>query len=124
LDQRLRLLVVDDDDAVRATLAGLLVEDGHAVEAVASGTSALALLNEHGFDLILVDFFMPGMTGAELIRAARDVREDCRFLLVSGYADSSEIAAASEHTPILRKPFTAEELRTAVAKTCRLQPPS
>jgi signal transduction histidine kinase len=124
LDQRLRLLVVDDDDAVRATLAGLLVEDGHAVEAVASGTSALALLHEHGFDLILVDFFMPGMTGAELIRAARDVREDCRFLLVSGYADSSEIAAASEHTPILRKPFTAEELRTAVAKTCRLQPPS
>jgi signal transduction histidine kinase/CheY-like chemotaxis protein len=124
LDQRLRLLIVDDDDAVRATLAGLLVEDGHAVEAVASGTSALALLHEHGFDLILVDFLMPGMTGAELIKAAGQVREDCRFLLVSGYADSAEIAAASEHTPILRKPFTAEELRGAVAKTCRRQRPS
>lgn len=120
LDHRLRLLVVDDDDAVRATLAGLLVEDGHAVEAVASGNSALALLREHGFDLILVDFFMPGMTGAELIEASQEVREDCRFLFVSGYADTARIAAVSEHTPTLRKPFTAEELRAAVAKACHL----
>ena len=117
--QRLRLLVVDDDDLVRGTLVGLLLEDGHSVEAVASGASALALLRHHEFDLVVADFLMPGMTGAELIRRAREVREDCRFLLVSGYADSAEMAAVSDQTPMLRKPFTSEELRAGVAKACR-----
>ena len=112
----LHLLVVDDDAAVRATIAGILMEDGHSVEAVASGASALALLRENECDLAIVDFLMPGMTGAELIKAVGKVRAGVRFLLVSGYADSDEIADASEHADLLRKPFTPEELRRAVIK--------
>jgi CheY-like chemotaxis protein/nitrogen-specific signal transduction histidine kinase len=119
--QMLRLLVVDDDAAVRATIAGILMEDGHSVEAVASGASALTLLQENEYDLVVVDFLMPGMTGTELIKAVGEFREGVRFLLVSGYADSNEIANAREHADLLRKPFTPDELRRAMA-TASLAP--
>ncbi len=111
----LRLLVVDDDPAARATIAGLLAEDGHAVESVAGGTSALALLRENDFDLVVADFQMPEMTGAELIKAAQKLSRSPRFLLISGFSDSEEIAAASPMTAVLRKPFTIDELRSAVS---------
>lgn len=111
----LKLLVVDDDPAARATIAGLLAEDGHDVESVASGINALALLRENDFDLVVADFQMPEMTGAELIKAARQLSRSPRFLLVSGFSDSEEIAAASANTPLLRKPYTIDELRSAVS---------
>ncbi len=118
--QLLRLLVVDDDASVRAAITGLLIEDGHSVEAVASGISALALLRESEVDLVVADFLMPEMTGAELIKTARELGLDTRFLLVSGYSDSEAIAAASDNAALLQKPFTAEELRQAVAKAAKL----
>jgi CheY-like chemotaxis protein len=116
----LQLLVVDDDPAVRASIAGSLMEDGHSVECVASATSALPLLEERAFDLVIADFLMPNMTGAQLINAAREIRGETPFLLVSGYSDSEELAAASATANLLRKPFTFDELRTAIAQALDL----
>ena len=110
----LRLLVVDDDPAVRATIAGMLMEEGHEVEAVASGRAALAALAEHPIDLVLVDYLMPGMTGAELIAEAKKSRPETRFLLVTGFADTEAVAAMARGTPLLAKPFSPEKLRAAV----------
>ena len=117
--QPLRLLVVDDDPAVRATITSMLIEDGHSVEAVASGASALALLREGDVDLVVADYLMPEMTGVELMRAARRIRPGTRFLLVSGYSDSDEIASASDQTALLSKPFTADQLRRTVMSASR-----
>ena len=119
----LRLLVVDDDPAVRATITCMLIEEGHAVESVASGPSALAVLRTTAVDLVIADYLMPGMTGAELIQAAGEIRPGTRFLLVSGYSDSEDIAAVSGDTDLLRKPFTAEELRLAIVRAVGVRPP-
>ena len=109
-ESRLRLLVVDDDPEVRAAIVRPLEEAGHIVDAVSDGPTALAAIAQRAFDVVLVDFAMPGMDGAEVIRRAGDIRPDGRFLIVSGYADSEAIAAASPDTPVLKKPFAAGEL--------------
>ena len=106
----LHLLVIDDDPAVRAAIVRPLEEEGHVVDAVSDGPTGLAALGQRGFDLVLVDFSMPGMDGAEFIRRARELREETRFLIVSGYSDSDAIAAAAPGTPVLPKPFGNDAL--------------
>ena len=113
-ETRLRLLVVDDDPEVRGAIVRPLEEAGHIVDAVSDGPTALAAISQRAFDIVLVDFAMPGMDGAEVIRRAAGIRPDGRFLIVSGYADSEAIAAASPDTPVLKKPFAADELLALV----------
>jgi signal transduction histidine kinase/CheY-like chemotaxis protein len=112
----LRLLVIDDDPAVRAAIVRPLEEEGHVVDAVSDGPTALAALGQRGFDLVLVDFAMPGMDGAEFIRRARKVRKDSRFLIVSGYLDSDAISAAAPGTPVLAKPFDTDTLLALIGQ--------
>ena len=91
-----------------------LEDAGHIVDVVSDGPTALAAITERPFDLVLIDFAMPGMNGAELIQRAREVRADTRFLIISGYADSDAIAVAAPATAILRKPFAASDLTERV----------
>lgn len=110
----LRLLVVDDDPEVRALLSHMLSEAGHSVDAVGGGPSALAALTHEKFDLVVSDYLMPGMSGAELVIEARKVRPGQPFLIVSGFADSDELTRSCPDTVRIGKPFTAGELLAAV----------
>ena len=118
-DRALRLLVVDDDPEVRATLAQMLSEAGHSVDAVANGHSALAAITTERFDLVVSDYLMPEMSGAELIREARQVRPDLPFLIVSGFADSDELGRTCPDTARIGKPLVARELLAAVEDAAR-----
>ena len=111
-----RLLVVDDDPLVRRAIVALLEDAGHVVDAVSDGATALAAIGQRRFDLALVDFLMPEMNGAELVRRARVVRPDQCFVIVSGYADSAAIADASPDTPLLKKPFEPADLLAMVER--------
>jgi signal transduction histidine kinase/CheY-like chemotaxis protein len=113
--ESLRLLVVDDDPLVRAVIVRPLEEAGHNVDAVSDGQTALAAISQRRFDLVITDYAMPGMDGAELIRRAREVRPDSRFLIVTGHADSESVLGAAGETPILKKPFDAAQLVSLVA---------
>ncbi|KFG67293.1 chemotaxis protein CheY [Microvirga sp. BSC39] len=109
-----RVLVVDDDAQVRMATAAMLTELGYDV---VEGDSARAGFDrlESGdmpFDLILVDYAMPGMTGGEMISQLRKVSPSLRSLLISGYAEGVPDGSG----PVLRKPFTVSELGTAVAQ--------
>jgi signal transduction histidine kinase/ActR/RegA family two-component response regulator len=108
------VLVVDDDDQVRRFIADSLRGLGYRVVDAASGTAALSLMETNRFDLLLVDFAMPGMNGVELARAAREKQSHLKVLMVSGYADSAAIDAAPAVARLLRKPFDLSELSTAV----------
>lgn len=110
----LRLLVVDDDPAVRSAIARPLEDLGHSVDSVASGATALAALAAERFDLIVSDYAMPGMDGAELIGRARAIQPDARFLIVTGYADTGKVEEACPDTELLFKPFTPDQLIAAV----------
>ena len=114
----IKVLVVDDDSAVREVTAGILADLGYGVVEAGSGGAALDLLErEAGIDVLLLDFAMPGMNGAELAREARNRRPNVPILFVTGYADTAALDQAGEDG-ILRKPYVerelAEKLRAAL----------
>ena len=111
-----RILVVDDDPEVRAFLEDVLAECGHRVEAVEGGEAALDAVDGEAPDLLLVDFAMPGMNGAELARAVRSRHPNVPIVFVTGYAESEQLEAAlGGEAPVLRKPFGVDELTATVA---------
>lgn len=114
-EARRRILVVDDDDQVRRFVVDSLQTLGYDVLEASGGLAALALLEQHGFDLLVMDFAMPEMNGAQLAAAARERWPALRMLLISGYADSAAVDSAVGSIDQLRKPFDLAELGQAVA---------
>jgi CheY-like chemotaxis protein len=117
-----RVLVVDDDRLVRRFMAESLKGMGHDVTDTSDGATALELMDRHRFDLLLVDYAMPGMNGAEVARAAKAKQPKLRILVVSGYADSAALEAAMGSAAQLRKPFDVAELRAAVLEVLVNEP--
>jgi PAS domain S-box-containing protein len=115
--RRAKVLVIDDDEEVRAFLIASLEGLGHDVIAAESGEEGLARLLEGKPDLALVDYAMPNMHGAEVARAAREIAPDLPIVFVTGYAESEQLdAALGPGAPVLRKPFTLAQLQAAVAE--------
>ncbi|WP_343712886.1 response regulator [Inquilinus sp.] len=110
-----RILVVDDDNAVREITAAMLRELGHRVLEAGSGGAALELLeSEPGIELMVVDFAMPGMNGAELARHARQRRPGLPLLFVTGFIDRAALSGIAD-AQILGKPFGHDELARKIA---------
>jgi len=109
----LHILVVDDDSLVLMNTAALLEDLGHEAIEATSGEEALAYLREHPeVDLIITDQAMPGMTGSELIEAARMLNPSLPIVLATGYG---ELPADGElRAQRLAKPFGQADLRRAV----------
>jgi signal transduction histidine kinase/ActR/RegA family two-component response regulator len=115
----LRILLVDDDDEVRAVTEGLLEEHGAVVIAAASGDDALGGLAELSrLDVAVLDLAMPGLTGAELAQELRQRRPELPILLMTGYNEQVELAREMGTTVdgLLQKPFRASELALAIAR--------
>ncbi|MFB9993332.1 diguanylate cyclase [Deinococcus oregonensis] len=80
------VLVVDDDDDLRLTLCRLLEVDGHEVLSAASGEQALHLCRERSVHLMLLDYFMPGLTGEDVVKQVRTFDPQVQIVLQTGYA--------------------------------------
>jgi len=104
------ILLIDDDNAVREVTRAMLHDLGYRVLEAGSGGAALDLIERNAtIDLIMVDFAMPGMNGAELARLARAKRPTLPVLFITGFADRTALAGVSE-AQIISKPFVPEEL--------------
>ena len=113
----LRVLLVDDHDGVRATTAAMIEDLGHEVTDAGEGEALLASLAEapDSYDLLITDYAMPHLSGADLIRRARELAPDLSALIVTGYAELDSIARRPDDVSVLAKPFTAEQLARAIA---------
>src|SRR5258708_37469149 len=80
------ILVVDDQDETLISSKLLLEREGHRVLTAVGGRDALSLIGEDWFDLILVDYFMPQMSGEELVREIRNVDSEVQIILQTGYS--------------------------------------
>jgi len=111
-----RVLLVDDDVAVRATAESLLQDLGAEVVSAADGPAAIsALERDSQVRLLMTDVVMPGMSGVELARAVRALRPDLRVLLSTGYASES-VGVDVTGWPVLRKPYFIEDLDRAARR--------
>ena len=114
-----RILLTDDDDAVRSFVKRALELDGHDVLTAVDGADALdTLVAEQGrFDLLLTDIRMPLMDGIALALSAGRDFPDLTILLMTGYADQRERAAGLDALihDVVTKPFSLDQIRAAVA---------
>lgn len=114
------VLMVDDDPDLRGVLVNSLDALGYRVIEAADGATGLSALDRQRPDVMVVDFAMPGMNGAEVAKAARERWPDLPVVLTSGYADSDAInRAVGNGARILRKPFRIDELLGAVAEVLK-----
>ncbi len=118
-----RILLVDDERPVAEVTARQLRRLGHEVTVVDAPAAALRALEvaPSAFDLLLTDQTMPGMTGDELVLAARRVRADLPVILVTGFSHLLTPARLAEVRPsaVLAKPTTPDELGAAIAAALR-----
>ena len=112
------ILLVDDDVGVRTLLADMLDMLDHRVEMVDTGEEALTLLAARSYDVVLTDFQLPGMDGAEFYRRIEEQWPHLarRVAFVTGRAPNDlGLQPADPPIPILGKPFSFESLAAAIA---------
>ncbi len=119
---RRRILVVEDDVDVRRVIVESLTLLGHEVEEAADGDTGLAAVERLRPDLLIVDYAMPGMNGAELIEKAREAVGELPVILATGYADMAEVGRVLGTKSILIKPFDISTLADAVGAAFQTQP--
>ena len=111
----LRVLVVDDEPALVELMSRALGGAGHDVDTAASGAEALQYVYTGEYDAILLDIRMPGLGSPEVYQCIESIRPDLmdRVLFISGDSASTEVKTFIESTgkPLLKKPFTLEDLR-------------
>jgi two-component system response regulator HupR/HoxA len=115
------ILVVDDEASIRETTAALL-EDDYKVEQCANGEQALQMLRARPFDVVCTDFRMPGMTGTEVMRAAKKLYAGVAGIIITAYADYPAYQAELQSVSclVLLKPYEAKQLTDMVARSVRL----
>jgi two-component system, cell cycle sensor histidine kinase and response regulator CckA len=113
-----RILVVDDEPMVRALIVRALTDEGYEVVAVANGRAALDAARGAlaGFDLIVTNNYMPGLTGSELVGRVRQDFPDLPILHIDDLLRKTRIGQLPADVPTIYKPFSVSTLTEAVRK--------
>jgi two-component system cell cycle response regulator CpdR len=113
-----RILLAEDEEAMRAYLERALTNAGYEVTSVDRGTEALPLLESEHFDLLLSDIVMPEMDGIELAQRCAEISPRTKVMFITGFAAVSLRASREQpHAKVLSKPF---HLRDLVLKVERM----
>lgn len=122
----LRILLVDDHEEVRSTTAAILSDCGHHVVEAASGANGLDALRARDceYDLMISDYAMPNISGADFLREARALCPGVPALLITGYAEAEAIRDRPEGVEILLKPFSPRKLENAIGRICKAKLPT
>jgi two-component system, response regulator, stage 0 sporulation protein F len=113
-----KILIVDDAGPVVVLCVNVLQALGYAVKGANRGEAAVELMRREPFDLMVLDYKMPGMTGFEVFQQARELHPSMAVVLVTGHGTPEIVNEANRmgFSAILLKPFTSDELRGTVEK--------
>ena len=113
-----KVLIVDDASPVVVLCVNVLQALGYAVKGANSGDAALDILRKERFDMMVLDYKMPGLTGFAVFVQARVLDPDLAVVLVTGHGTSAIADEANRlgFASILLKPFTSDELRSTVER--------
>jgi DNA-binding response OmpR family regulator len=121
MTEKKRILVVDDENSLRAALSTLLKEQGYDVSSAEDGDVAIEMLSSRSFDLILLDLKMPNVDGHEVLRFVKDKDPETKVIMLTGFADlknaldSKGLGADN----FIAKPFDRRELLRAIHRILR-----
>ncbi|MFY9572403.1 MAG: response regulator, partial [Blastocatellia bacterium] len=117
------VLLAEDDPSSRKIYHAVLNAEGYQVIDAADGNAALALLTSEQVDILLTDVMMPGMSGIELLRRARDIRPELRAIVMTGHTTSEAVIGALRNRAceFLSKPFHNHELLEAVRSVMTME---
>ena len=118
-----RILLADDDAALRRVLQFKLQKQGYVVTTAADGTGALDALTRDRFDLLISDMRMPNMTGIELLEQVRTVQPDLEVILITAHAEVAQAVQAVKLGAFdyLTKPFDDDRLFVAIDKALKFR---
>ncbi|MEL7691322.1 cell cycle two-component system response regulator CpdR [Citromicrobium bathyomarinum] len=106
-----RILLAEDEEAMRTYLTRALEKAGYAVDSVDCGTAALPLLEKAEYDLLLSDIVMPEMDGIELAQLCNEISPDTKVMFITGFAAVSLKACTDQpQAKVLSKPFHLRDL--------------
>jgi signal transduction histidine kinase/CheY-like chemotaxis protein len=123
LEKTADILVVDDEVIVTSLIRDALEDEGYEIETASSGESALELVNQHHFDLVISDIRMPRMDGIELIKRIREHLPNISIIFMTGYANlqSAKNAIKQGASDYIMKPFELTEMRAAVKNALKMK---
>lgn len=128
-DKKYRILVVDDEEIIHASLGRILGRRGHQVDALLDGGAAIERLSSESYDLVITDLVMPGIGGIDLMKKIREIGLETPILMITGYPTIKTAVEALRLGAVdyLAKPFTRSELlgpvNRALRKTVRVTEP-
>ena len=111
-----RILVVDDEQGIRQSLAGVLADEGYAVEAVASGEACLDLIARKPFDLVLLDIWLPQIDGLDTLERLRKLGQPPAVIMISGHGNIETAVRATKlgAFDFIEKPLSIERILLCV----------
>ena len=114
----IRILIVEDEGTLRESLKRVLSREGYVVDAVDSSESALAVIGQKAFDLVVTDIILPGISGMELLKKCRQKNSTLIVIIITAYAtiESAVEAIRAGAFEYLVKPIIHEELKAAIEK--------
>jgi len=118
---RIKVLVVDDDEAICEFMETFLSKDGYSVTTLTDPAAAEGEIRQGGYHLVVLDLMMPGMDGITVLERIRKVDNDVAVVIFTGYP-SLETAVRSmklEAVDYLKKPFDPEEFREVLERVAR-----
>jgi YesN/AraC family two-component response regulator len=112
-----QILLVDDEPNILRALQRLLFEEDYEVQSAGSGEAGLEVLQAQSVDLIISDYRMPGLTGIEFFRQARQIQPEAIRIILSGFAEINTLTEAINEGNIYKfifKPWNDEDLKTTI----------
>ena len=111
-----RILIIEDDEEMRALLRDLLLEDGIEFDSAESGSEAIQKLAEEPFDLVITDIRMPGLTGLDILPGIKKLQPETRVIVITAFG-SEEVRRKSFDRgamAYLEKPINMDRLKTLI----------
>ena len=115
------ILIVDDEAGVRASLGGVLRDEGYSVDAVDSGEACLEQVVQRPYDVVLLDVWLPGMDGLATLERLRERQVDAQVIMISGHGNIESAVRATKlgAFDFLEKPLSLEKTVLTVRNALR-----
>ena len=117
------ILIVDDEETLRESMARLLTREGYSVSTAGTGEEAMEALKNSAFDLVISDIFLPGIDGIEVLRRLREKKPNQLVILMTAYAslETAVDALRAGAYDYIMKPIIHEEVKLLIRRALRQQ---